>query len=183
LTDEKRTRGRPRIYETNAERKKAYRDRKRAERLAMEQRLQELEGAKKDQFAQDSILSLTYSAIKQLDTDSLLKQFKNLDSSLKSTLTLMSPLEIILGALKEYQVKLDIHSDDLIALDVHDNLLKNEELLYKIVIRNVLEVELLKRENKKNDEYELELLDNQIRQLEKEITQMKEEKVTKKILR
>ncbi len=196
MSQEKRPRGRPRKYETNAERKKAYRERKKAERIELEKRVVKLEkqlektdhevASKK--ITSDPILSLTFNEIMKTDTEILQTYVTSLKKELGDSLSLYSPLSIIIeniiGSLEPIVStrSLKISPNQIISLQVDKQIDEFEESLKQLTLLHIIELELGHRENDSIEDYELEILERRIDELEKEVVKKKEIKVSSKII-
>ncbi|MGC9781113.1 MAG: hypothetical protein HZR80_17855 [Candidatus Heimdallarchaeota archaeon] len=196
MSQEKRPRGRSRKYETNAERKKAYRERKKAERIELEKRVVKLEkqlektdhevASKK--ITSDPILSLTFNEIMKTDTEILQTYVTSLKKELGDSLSLYSPLSIIIeniiGSLEPIVStrSLKISPNQIISLQVDKQIDEFEESLKQLTLLHIIELELGHRENDSIEDYELEILERRIDELEKEVVKKKERKVSSKII-
>jgi len=171
MSQDKKPRGRPRIYSTNAARKKAYRDRKKIERIELEKRVQELEKKLGINETSDSMLNLTYSDIFESDTAFLTELQLKLKKRLPEKITVFSPLHIILRDLTDNSTQ---SPSKKILDDIDELLLKNRVSLRDLAILHIIENELEKRDHHSVDEYELQLLEQRIDELEQEVKRKKD---------
>ncbi|NHK30933.1 MAG: hypothetical protein FK730_06240 [Asgard group archaeon] len=189
MSEEKRPRGRPRIHETNAARKKAYRERKKEERLQMEKRIKELESklAIFDSTIQlddrDDLLNLTYLELDALSTEKLESYLQELKMRMKVEFSIYRAFNIILESIEEFQKKAKEHVDELIISDIDNKFQENREQLQYALLQQMIEYVLAKKQDSKYVDHELELIEQRIMEIEKRISQDKEikkEVITKK---
>jgi hypothetical protein len=187
LSEEKRPRGRPRIHETNAARKKAYRERKKAERLQMERRIKELENklAIFDSTIQlddkDDLMNLTYLELDALSTEKLESYLQELKMRMKEEFSIYKAFNIILESIEEFQKKAQEHVDKLIIADIDDKFLEKREPLQYALLHQIIEFELAKRQDRKYVDIELELIEQRISDLEKRLSKDKETHIKKEL--
>jgi hypothetical protein len=176
MSQNKKPRGRPRIYSTNAARKKAYRDRKKAERIALEKRVLDLETQLGKLDVSDPIFNLTYSDIFDSDTTSLTKLQFDIKKRLPEKMTVLSPFHVIIKNLTEPN---DSPATKKLLDDIDELFLSNRENIRYMSILHIVENELAKRDHHSVDEYELQLLEQRIDELEQEVRRKKDLKELK----
>ncbi|NHJ87663.1 MAG: hypothetical protein FK734_19535 [Asgard group archaeon] len=188
MSKEKNTRGRPRKYETNAERKKAYRDRKKAEHQALKEKVTKLERklANLDQEQSESVIEpifkLTYKDIKNMQIDELKEIYTELNRKTQGkNITLFSPFKNILKVLNSAEENVKEASTKNIAEEVSDNLSSIKELAQRLVIINIIEDELSHREVIFANEEDYQLFEQQLLDLENKIQKLEGSR-SKKIL-
>lgn len=186
MPEEKRSRGRPRIYETNAERKKAYRERKKAERLKLEKKVELLEKQLAEKQSKDVNLStinenknLSFKEVRLLEEEELLKLSNKITEEIDNKISFYDPvkntIELILGNIEQ---KLLQETDKLIIEEFNDNI--DSSLFQKLAILYVLQTEIHLRQEKNILEEELDILEQRIKNLEKQISKKKETEIIKK---
>ncbi|MHA1127296.1 MAG: hypothetical protein ACTSO7_12610 [Candidatus Heimdallarchaeota archaeon] len=190
MTDEKKSRGRPRIYPTNAARKKAYRERKKAERQELIERVEKLEkeiGSKDEKVSakklDDPILNLSLAKIESMTTNELQDIVEIVNKKFPIKRDLFSPLSIIVNDIIEssdplgFNSKVKIGSNKVIADEVQKNYREFEHSLSYLTILNVVESVIASREHRDTTDYELEILEQKITELEQAVAKKKEEEL------
>ena len=181
MSNNKRPRGRPRKYATSAERKKAYRERKKVEYQKLGQKVKLLEAQlalKQNSIPIPSQLleNITLEDLSKSETGTLKEIAQELQKQIPSEMTQFSPVEHLL--------RTTIENEDLIAkanlkeiniMQYASSIIDStQEILSPMVILILIENELSKRENHDLQEYKLQLLENRIKELEKESIRKKE---------
>ncbi len=189
LPEEKKSRGRPRIYPTNAARKKAYRERKKAERQQLieqvEQLQQQIETTEKisTKTIDDPILSLTLAKIESKQTNELQEIVKTINKKFPEKRDLYSPLSFIVEDIIEsrdplgFNTKVKIGSNKVIVEKVQKNYREFEQSYSYLVILHIIESVLAIRGDKDTTDYELEILEQKITELEQAVAKKKEEEL------
>ncbi|MHA1244439.1 MAG: hypothetical protein ACTSP7_07700 [Candidatus Heimdallarchaeota archaeon] len=178
MPEEKKSRGRPRIYPTNAARKKAYRERKKAERQQLieqvEQLQQQIETTEKvsTKTIDDPILNLTLAQIESKTTNDLQELVEAINKKSPEKRDLYSPLSILADDIIEssdplgFNTKVKIGFSKVIAKKAGENYRKFESSFSYLVILHIAESILATREDKDTSDYELEILEQKITELE-----------------
>jgi hypothetical protein len=188
LPEEKKSRGRPRIYPTNAARKKAYRERKKAERLQLIEQVEQLQkqvdstkvSTKK---LDDPILNLTLEKLENKTTNDLLELVETINKKFPKRRDLNSPLSILVEDIIEsedplgFNLNIKIGNKKVIAENAIENYRKFESSFGYLVILYIAESIIAKREDKDTSEYELEMLEQKITELEQAVAKKKEEEL------
>lgn len=188
LSEEKRSRGRPRIHETNAARKKAYRERKKEERLQMEKRIKELEKklvvieSTGQLDKKDSSMNLTYKELGSLKTVILEAYLQELNMRLNEEFSIYGTFNLILESIEEFQQKAQNHVDKLIISDIDEKFQEKREQIQYALLQQMIEFELAKRQDNKYVDIELELIEQKIKDLEKRISKDKETQIQKELI-
>ncbi len=186
LTEKKKSRGRPRIHETNAARKKAYRERKKAERLKMEERIKELESklidldSIKEEDYEDDLMNLTYHQLGILKTDKLEDYLQKLEKRFDSGFSINNIFNMFQKSIDEFKQNAIEYETKKIIQDVDEKFQKNRKQLHNIILHQMINFELTKRKDAKFVEIELDLIEERIKELEKKIS--KEKEVPKRVI-
>jgi len=188
LTEKKKSRGRPRVYPTNAARKKAYRERKKEERQELIKQVERLEKQleSKDEkvFTEkvtDPILSLTLAKIESMNSNELQRIIDTINNKLTISNNVHCPLLVILDDFLESNdlssrfTKLKINDDKIIALEIQKNYQYFERSLSYLTIRHIIESEIALREHRDTTDYELDILERRITELEETVAKKKED--------
>ncbi|NHJ46918.1 MAG: hypothetical protein FK733_03940 [Asgard group archaeon] len=176
MPEEKRPRGRPRIHETNAARKKAYRERKKIERQEMEKKIEVLETQLKKRVDEikDPLLKLTYKDVRNLKTETLMDYQQQLTKKISSDFSIQDLLGLIVTSIGELKDKLSDGVEDIIILDVEIKYQEHKEKLQYTIVQQMISFEIDKRLDSKTTEAELEILEQKILKLEKDADKVKE---------
>ena len=176
MSEEKRPRGRPRIHETNAARKKAYRERKKAERLEMEKKIDvlELQLKKRVDEIKDPLLKVSYKDISSLKTESLVEYQQQLINKISKDYSIHNLANLIVTTIEDLKTKLYEGAEDMIIFDVELRYQEHKEKLQYVLVQQMISFELDKRLDSKSTEVELEILEQRILKLEKESDKIKE---------
>ncbi|NHJ39233.1 MAG: hypothetical protein FK731_04310 [Asgard group archaeon] len=186
MTEKKKSRGRPRIHETNAARKKAYRERKKAERLKMEERIKELESklidldSIKEEDYEDDLMNLTYHQLGILKTDKLEDYLQKLEKRFDSGFSINNIFNMFQKSIDEFKQNAIEYETKKIIQDVDEKFQKNRKQLHNIILHQMINFELTKRKDAKFVEIELDLIEERIKELEKKIS--KEKEVPKRVI-
>ncbi len=156
MVQEKRPRGRPRIYSTDAERKRAYNYRQKAKHLEMEKRVLDLEeilGVDKffNTESLDPIFQLTYADMLKCDSSQLIDISNNLRQRIPKKMTMVSPLHVFVEDLVENITSThgnEISGETLFSKS-NDFFFRNQQYFRNLTILHLVEKELTKREEKK----------------------------------
>ena len=190
LPEEKKSRGRPRIYPTNAARKKAYRERKKAERQQLIEQVEQLQKqidttteSVSTKKIGDPILNLTLAQIESKTTNDLQELVESINKKFPEKRDLYSPLSILADDIIEssdplgFNTKVKIGSSKIIAEKAGENYRKFEPSFSYLVILHIAETILATREDKDTSDYELEILEQKITELEQAVAKKKEEEL------
>ncbi|MHA1353964.1 MAG: hypothetical protein ACTSR1_02165 [Candidatus Heimdallarchaeota archaeon] len=183
MPEEKKSRGRPRIYPTNAARKKAYRERKKAERLELIERVESLEKQVSTKNIDDPILNLTLAQIESKTTNELHEIVKIIHNKFPEKRDLYSPLSILVEDIIEssdplgFNTKVKIGSNQIIAEKAQENYRTFEPSFSYLVVLHIVESILAIRGDKDTSDYELEILEQKITELEQAVAKKKEEEL------
>ena len=183
MTDEKKSRGRPRVYPTNAARKKAYRERKKAERQELIERVESLEKQVSTKSIDDPILNLTLAQIESKTTNDLLEIADEINKKFPIKRALFSPLSIIVDDIIEssdplgFNTNVKIENNKVIAEEVQKNHREFALSLSYLTILNVVESVIAQRDHKDTTDYELEILEQKITELEQAVAKKKEDEL------
>jgi len=103
-------------------------------------------------------------------------------------MSLFSPIstiiESLVGTLEPFSPvnSIKLKPNQVISLEVANKLTEFEEPLQKLTLLHIIELELGQRESDQVKDYELEILEKRIDELEKEVTKKKEKKISSKIV-
>lgn len=194
LSQEKKKRGRPRVYDTNAARKKAYRERKKAERKELEIKISKLEKElnyirkevdQKD-LMDNPFLHLTYKDIMGASLEQLDEYSNDLMAIIGGQYSLLSPLQVLVKDIfDQYYVKKiqdwsEYNPDQKISIDVSGKLLNFLTILQNLTLLNIIDLELKNRGQDKKVDIELEEIEKQIFELEEEFAKKRKVKLYEK---
>ncbi|MFX0117075.1 MAG: hypothetical protein ACFFB3_21185 [Candidatus Hodarchaeota archaeon] len=197
MTVERKGPGRPRKYKTDADRKRAYRERRKTRIKELEMRIAELEGELQTVNEIEARISpvirelheeitfpfmkFTPSEIAEMETEQLRRYSALLHRNISTTPpgSILSPVrELVRASSKEKNVEHSSKDLDMNYLDVtrQDRAIRLAEDLQQIVLIYLIEAELAKRQR---DYSAIEKLERRIEELEKEHKQKKmdEEKI------
>lgn len=183
MTNGKKSRGRPRIYPTNAARKKAYRERKKAERQELIERVEKLEKQVSIKSIDDPILSLTLAQIESKTTNELQEIVDTINKKFPEKRDLHSALSVIVEDVivttdpLGIKTKVKIDNNKIIAENVQKNYREFELTYSYLVIQHIVESILAIRGDKDTTDYELEILEQKITELEQAVAKKKEEEL------
>ncbi|MBD3193223.1 MAG: hypothetical protein GF308_21495 [Candidatus Heimdallarchaeota archaeon] len=199
MPEKKETRGRPRKYATNAERQKAYYERKKKRRKELERKVRKLEEAmiktEEEQFRfidmdfERETLWKRYTPeeIATMTTPEILKNLKELKELVAGSLSLNNPLQrIILGTVIGFSTDSKeglVNSSELPEIDINKGLADFVEVVQQLTQIHFLEAEIASRERKmgKVDKREkLAALEKGIKELVQEKSEDKEIKLKQK---
>ena len=180
MPEEKRSRGRPRIYKTNAERKKAYRERKKAERLELEKKVKFLEkqlsaeqGSDIDLIDTKDNYFLSFKQIRSLKEEELQELADKIAEEIENKIALFdsvkTALDLILGNIEQ---KLLQENEKIIIEEFNENI--DSSLFQKLALLYVLQTEINLRQEKNLLEDELDVLEQRIKNLEQQVSKKKE---------
>jgi hypothetical protein len=165
MPEKKETRGRPRKYATNAERQKAYYERKKKRRKELERKVRKLEKAmikkEEEQFRfidmdserETSWERYTPEEIATMTTPEILKNLKELKELVAGSLLLNNPLQrIILGTVIGFSIDSKeeelVDSSELPEIDINKGIADFVEVVQQIIQIHFLEAEIASRERK-----------------------------------
>ena len=186
MPEEKRPRGRPRKYPTNAARKKAYRDRKKAERVELEKRVAELEKKfLEDDTSNNDIISrfrdFTFKDFREMDTSELEEYNQLLTKEIFQDMSLYSPLHVLIDDLmddynnQEFLTK--EKRDETIIQKTKNKISDSTKTIQLLTLHHIIETEIGKRKEQDILDMELNVLEQKIIALEQEIVKKKESKL------
>ena len=194
MSEEKKKRGRPRVYDTNAARKKAYRERKKAERSELEIQITKLqkeldflrsEMGQKD-LLENPFLNLTYKNIMNASLEELEDYSNDIIAFNESRYSLLSPIQVIVrDIIDQYQMKkiqdsTAYNPEQKIAVDVSEKILDFYSIIQNLTLLNLIDLELKHRGQDKKIDFELEEIEKQIFELEEEFAEKRKIKTHKK---
>jgi len=194
MSEEKKKRGRPRVYDTNAARKKAYRERKKAERKELEVQIEKMqkdlefirkEIAQKD-LTDNPFLLLTYKDLRNASLEQLDEYSSDLIAIIGGQYSLLTPLQVIVkDIINQYTVKKiedwsAFNPNQKIAIDVSGKILDFYSIIQNLTLLNLINLELKNRGQDKKIDIELEEIEKQIFELEKEFAEKRKVKLYEK---
>lgn len=194
MSEEKKKRGRPRVYDTNAARKKAYRERKKAERKELEVEIEKMqkdldfirkEIEQKD-LTENPFLHLTYKDLRNANLEQLEEYSRDLIAIIDGQYSLLSPLQVIVkDIISQYNVKKiedwsAFNPDQKVAIDVSGKILDFYSIIQNLVLLNLIDLELKNRGQDKKIDIELEEIEKQIFELEEEFAEKRKVKLYEK---
>lgn len=194
MSEEKKKRGRPRVYDTNAARKKAYRERKKAERKELEVEIdklqKDLEFIRKEIEQKDltanPFLHLTYKDLRSASLEQLKEYSSDLIAIIGGQYSLLSPLQVIVkDIINQYSVKKiedwsAFNPDQKVAIDVSGKILDFYSIVQNLTLLNLIDLELKNRGQDKKIDIELEEIEKQIFDLEEEFAEKRKVKLYEK---
>ncbi|NPE07789.1 MAG: hypothetical protein GNW80_05880 [Asgard group archaeon] len=195
MSEEKKKRGRPRVYNTNAARKKAYRERKKAERKELEVEIEKMqkdldfirkEIEQKD-LTDNPFLHLTYKDLRNASLEQLDEYSKDLIAIIGGQYSLLSPLQVIVkDIINQYSVKKiedwsAFNPDQKVAIDVSGKILDFYSIIQNLTLLNLIDLELKNRGQDKKIDIELSEIEKQIFELEEEFAEKRKVKLYEKI--
>ena len=191
MSEEKKKRGRPRVYDTNAARKKAYRERKKAERKELEVEIEKMqkdldfirkEIEQKD-LTDNPFLHLTYKDLRNASLEQLEEYSKDLIAIIGGQYSLLSPLQVIVkDIIKQYSVKQIedwsvFNPNQKVSIDVSGKILDFYSIVQNLTLLNL---ELKNRGQDKKIDIELSEIEKQIFELEEEFAEKRKVKLYEK---
>jgi hypothetical protein len=190
MSQEKKKRGRPRVYDTNAARKKAYRERKKAERKELEVQIEKMQKdldfirkeIEQTDLTDNPFFHLTYKDLRNASLEQLEGYSKDLIAIIGGQYSLLSPLQVIVkDILKQYSVKKvedweKFNPDQKVAIDVSGKILDFYSIIQNSTLLNLIDLELKNRGQDKKIEIELEEIEKQIFELEEEFAEKRKVK-------
>jgi len=194
MSEEKKKRGRPRVYDTNAARKKAYRERKKAERKELEVEIEKMqkdldfirkEIEQKD-LTDNPFLHLTYKDLRNASLEQLEEYSKDLIAIIGGQYSLLSPLQVIVkDIIKQYSVKQIedwsvFNPNQKVSIDVSGKILDFYSIVQNLTLLNLIDLELKNRGQDKKIDIELEEIEKQIFKLEEEFAEKRKVKLYEK---
>ena len=191
MSEEKKSRGRPRKYPTNAARKKAYRDRKKAERFELEKKVAELEKKIKeddDESVDENISifqNITFENIKKMEI-SQLEDYKDiLASKINQEINLFSPLHNLIDDIMNEFENSDIYTSNKnkqsITQITKTKLLDTINSIQLLTLHHIFETELGQRKEQDITDIEMDIIEQRILALENELSRKKENKLLTQI--
>jgi hypothetical protein len=194
MSQEKKKRGRPRVYDTNAARKKAYRERKKAERKELEVEIEkmqkDLEFIRKEieqkDLTENPLLLLTYKDLRNASLEQLREYSNDLIAIIGGQYSLLSPLQVLVkDIINQYsEKKLEdwnlFNPDQKVAIDVSGKILDFYSIVQNLTLLNLIDLELKNRGQDKKIDIELEEIEKQIFDLEEEFAEKRKVKLYEK---
>ena len=181
MTEEKRKVGRPRKYETRAERQKAYHERKKERMKELERQVNLLESKGAIEFSLDEDLGLqvkrfswkkiTPSEIALMGTKELKVLIESLQEKISDSFSFGDSLEkIVLSILKKNYIKNleENNKSDVLKLEgeIGDNVALLEESIQQQTLLYLMEAELASRNRLNEKKTKLDLFEAKIDELE-----------------
>ncbi len=194
MSEEKKKRGRPRVYDTNAARKKAYRERKKAERKELEVEIEKMqkdldfirkEIEQKD-LTKNPFLHLTYKDLRNANVEQLEEYSRDLIAIIGGQYSLLSPLQVIVkDIIKQYSVKQIedwsvFNPNQKVSIDVSGKILDFYSIVQNLTLLNLIDLELKNRGQDKKIDIELSEIEKQIFELEEEFAEKRKVKLYEK---
>lgn len=175
---EKKTRGRPRIYKDDAEKQKAFREKKKVEFETLLERYERLEAIVNKDFdkqldEKQPWFDWTYKDIKKMSTKDLQDSKKELEKALEKR-TIHSPLNVIVEKVLDEN---DDASDRLIRHNVLHSVRNFDNTLFNATILQLINIELGNRISELDFDQEIELAEQRISELEAEIKEKKKQQI------
>ena len=191
MSEEKKKRGRPRVYDTNAARKKAYRERKKAERKELEVQIEKMQKdlefirkeIKQKDLTDNPFLLLTYKDLRNASLEQLDEYSSDLIAIIGGQYSLLTPLQVIVkDIINQYTVKKiedwsAFNPNQKIAIDVSGKILDFYSIIQNLTLLNLINLELKNRGQDKKIDIELEKIEKQIFELEKEFAEKRKVKL------
>ncbi|TET28673.1 MAG: hypothetical protein E3J70_08975 [Candidatus Heimdallarchaeota archaeon] len=191
MSEEKKKRGRPRVYDTNAARKKAYRERKKAERKELEVQIEKMEKdlefirkeIKQKDLTDNPFLLLTYKDLRNASLEQLDEYSRDLIAIIGGQYSLLTPLQVIVkDIINQYTVKKIedwsiFNPNQKIAIDVSGKILDFYSIIQNLTLLNLIDLELKNRGQDKKIDIELEEIEKQIFELEEEFAEKRKVKL------
>lgn len=177
--NEKKSRGRPRKYKNDAEKQKAFRERKKKEILKLEKEKEKLESIVTQDIENkldEEVLwfDWTFQDLKEKSTK-VLHDYKNkLEKSLRRT-SINSPIKIIVSEILE---KSDDFSSSFIRNEVLHSSREFDITLFNVTVLQLINEELSKRMSDIDFDYEIQIAEQRISELEAEIKEKKKQKIS-----
>ncbi|NHJ31311.1 MAG: hypothetical protein FK732_00470 [Asgard group archaeon] len=195
MSKEKKKRGRPRVYDTNAARKKAYRERKKAEKNELEIKIEKLEKELdffRKEMGQKDLMDnpyahLTYKEIRNANLEQLFEYSNDLIATIGGQYSLLSPLQVIVkDIIEQYSVKKiedwsEYNPNQKVAIDVSGKILDFYTIIQNLTLLNLIDLELKYRGQDKKIDIELDEIEKQIFELEEEFAEKRKVKLFEKI--
>ncbi|NPD90610.1 MAG: hypothetical protein HGN29_18010 [Asgard group archaeon] len=178
MAEKKKSRGRPRIYKDDAEKQKAFREKKKEEFETLLERFEKLEAITNKDFdkqldEKQPWFDWTYQDIKKMSTKDLQDFKKELEKALGKR-SIHSPLKVIVGkALGEIKTA----TDSLIRHDVLRSARSFDNALFNATILQLINIELGNRISEFDFDQEIEIAEQRISELEAEIKDKKKQQI------
>lgn len=194
MSEEKKKRGRPRVYDTNAARKKAYRERKKAERKELEVQIEKMQKdldfirkeIEQNNLTDNPFLHLTYKDLRNASLEQLEEYSRDLIAIIGGQYSLLSPLQVIVkDIINQYTVKkiedwTAYNPNQKIAIDVSGKILDFYSIIQNLTLLNLIDLELKNRGQDKKIDIELSEIEKQIFELEEEFAEKRKVKLYEK---
>ena len=172
----KKSRGRPRIYKDDAEKQKAFREKKKEQYQKLEEKIEELETLV-DQDIDTRLdkkqpwFDWTFQEITTMSTKKLQETKKELEKTLDKR-SIHSPLRVIV---KDVLGKAEIQEDSLIRFEVLRSAREFDNTLFNSAVLQLVNIELGKRISEIDFDHEIEVAEQRISALEAEIKEKKQQ--------
>jgi hypothetical protein len=182
LSKEKKSRGRPRIYKDDAEKQKAFREKKKEQYQQLEKRIKELE-ATLDKDSDEEIdeelpwFDWTFQDLQQMSINQLQEYKRDIMGKL-DRYSLHSPIKVIVDKLLGKLDKLEYNSTILIRKEVLRSAREFNESLFNSTILELINHQLMSRTSEIDIDYEIQVAEQRISELEAEIKEKKKHKVS-----
>lgn len=179
MADEKKSRGRPRIYKDDAEKQKAFREKKKERYQKLEDRIEELETLVDKDTSQKLDRNLpwfnwTFQEIKKMSTKELQEAKKELEKALDKR-SIHSPLRVIVEAVIGES---ESSENKLIRNEVIRSAREFDKTLFNSTVLQLVNTELGKRISEIDFDQEIEIAEKRISELEAEIKEKKKQQVS-----
>jgi hypothetical protein len=175
---EKKSRGRPRIYKDDAEKQKAFREKKKEQFQQLEERIEDLETILDKELAlrldkKQPWFNWTFQEIKTMNTKELQNTKRELERVLDKR-SIHSPLKIIVEEVLE---KSKVQEDSLIRNEVLRASREFDNILFNSAVLQLVNLELGERISEIDIDREIEIAEQRISELEAEVQEKKQQQI------
>jgi hypothetical protein len=142
----------------------------------MEKKIAQLENKlkKRSEEIKDPLLKLTYKDVSFLSTEKLLDYQQQLLKKINTDYSIYNLFSLIVASLEELKTKLLDSVDEIIIYDLEGKYQEHKENLQYALVQQIVNFEIDKRLDSKATEAELELLEQKIMDLEKDVDKVKD---------
>lgn len=169
LTEEKKKRGRPRIYKDDAEKHRAFRQKRKEEIKKLEEKVAQLEQSVKSDYPWFDWTMTDLAEMSIKDLQDFRKELRK-----ASKVSIYSPIKVIIDDF----IKNSKSSKKTLSQDIIENSNRFSEELVHTTIAYLIELELSTRDIDSEYDYEIDLAERRITELEEEIEHKKKIKKT-----
>jgi hypothetical protein len=180
LSEEKKSRGRPRKYKDDAEKQKVFREKKKEQFKQLEERINELEaiieeGTDPEKEKKMPWFSWSFQNLKDLNINEL-QEYKREIKKILGRQSIHSPVKIIIDkVIKKSQENV---ADVLIRKEVLKSARAFDESLFHLTILHLINNQIVSLADEIDLDYEIELAEQRISDLEAEIKEKKKQKIS-----